>query len=381
MLVELVDFDTATWSPSVSGAGVDAASTEGLLLARKAAVDLAVDVGDTVLLRHPVRGPDGGFAFAESEFPVAGIHGNPIRNFVYGDLSQAERFGLVGATNVVHAYPAEAAERGDLQYDIFELDGVTSSQAVARVSEVFDEALEQFVGFLVVAAVAVLILALLIAFNATRITVEERQREHATMRAYGLPVRSVMGVVIKESVVVGIAATAIGVAAGVVFLGWMLQSLAARTLPDLGIDLYLAPSTIVIALIVRCRRRLAGPALPDPPAAQDEHSRHAAGDGVGGAAGRRFAGRLLGSQRCREAFAPISRGGSPSWSCPTCRSPSVIARIVLVVLVLAFAVSSMTFSIFLPWDLPPDRWRSWCCPGCRLRRRPRHAPGAEGDRS
>jgi len=249
-LVELVDFGTSTWTPSVSGAGGEPVPTEGLLLARKAADDLGVDVGDTVTLRHPVRGPDGGFSFADSEFAVAGIHGNPIRNFVYGDLGQAERFGLAGLTNVVHAYPTEDAARGDLQYEIFELDGVTSSQAVARVSEVFDEALEQFVGFLVIAAVAVLILALLIAFNATRITVEERQREHATMRAYGLPVRSVIGVVIKESVLVGVAATAIGLAAGVVFLGWMLQSLAARTLPDLGIGLSLAPSTIVIALLV-----------------------------------------------------------------------------------------------------------------------------------
>ena len=70
------------------------------------------------------------------------------------------------------------------------------------------------------------------------------------MRAYGLPVRSVIGVVIKESVLVGVVATAIGVGAGVVFLGWMLQSLAARTLPDLGIDLFLAPTTIAAALIV-----------------------------------------------------------------------------------------------------------------------------------
>ena len=250
LLIELVDLNAATWTPSVTGASADLPVEDGLLLARKAADDLGVDVGDDVTLRHPVRDDQGGFSFSESQFPVSGIHGNPIRNFVFGDLAQADRFGLEGLSNVVYAYPTDAAERADLQYDIFELDGVTSSQAVARVSEVFDEALEQFVGFLVVAAVAVLILALLIAFNATRITVEERQREHATMRAYGLPVRSVIGVVIKESVLVGVAATAIGVAAGVVFLGWMLQSLAARTLPDLGIDLSLSPTTIAAALIV-----------------------------------------------------------------------------------------------------------------------------------
>ena len=159
VLVELVDLDAATWTPSISGAAADVPVSDGLLLARKAADDLGVEVGDAITLRHPVRDEQGGFRFAESEFTVTGIHGNPIRNFMFGDLALAERFGLTGLTNVVQAYPTDAADRGDLQYDIFELDGVTSSQAVARVSEVFDEALEQFVGFLVIAAVAVLILA------------------------------------------------------------------------------------------------------------------------------------------------------------------------------------------------------------------------------
>ncbi len=127
--------------------------------------------------------------------------------------------------------------------------GVTSSQPVARISEAIDEALDQFLGFLFVTAGAVLILALLIAFNATRITVEERRREHATMRVFGLPIRTVLGVVIKESVIVGIAATIIGLVGGVVFLQWMLNSLATTTLPDVGIDAYLSPTTILIAAI------------------------------------------------------------------------------------------------------------------------------------
>ena len=45
---------------------------------------------------------------------------------------------------------------------------------------------------------AVVALALLIAFNATRITVEERRREHATMQAFGLPVRTVLGIVVNR---------------------------------------------------------------------------------------------------------------------------------------------------------------------------------------
>jgi putative ABC transport system permease protein len=118
---------------------------------------------------------------------------------------------------------------------------------VARIGEAFDDALAQFTGFLLVVAVAVLVLALLIAFNAARIAVEERQRDHATMRAFGLPVRSILGIITKESVVIGALATLIGIAIGTVMLDWMLGSLAARTLPDFGIARYISPSTLAWA--------------------------------------------------------------------------------------------------------------------------------------
>jgi putative ABC transport system permease protein len=250
LLIELVDLDAAQWTPTVeSGASTTVGGDPGILLARKAADDLGVEEGDPVTLRHPIR-TDAGFAMTETTFELAGIHANPIRTFAFLDLSAAGRFGLDGLVNVVQAYPADDATRSEVQRAVFGLPGVTSSQPVARISEAIDEALDQFLSFLFVTAGAVLVLALLIASNATRITVEERRREHATMRAFGLPVRAVLGVVVKESVVVGVLATAIGLVAGVAFLDWMLTSLATTTLPDVGIDTYLSPTTILIAAIV-----------------------------------------------------------------------------------------------------------------------------------
>ncbi|MEZ5383792.1 MAG: FtsX-like permease family protein [Microthrixaceae bacterium] len=254
MLVEFVDFADARWAPTVetpaSVGGNPGSTGEGIVLSRKAADDLGVAPGGTLRLSHPARDGPASFAQVESDLTVSGIHANPIRPFAYLDLAQADRFGLGGLANVVHAYPAQGATSADVQRSVFALPGVASSQAVVRISESFDEALAQFVGFLAIAGVAVLLLALLIAFNAARITVDERRREHATMRAFGLPVRTVLVVLIKESVLVGLAATAVGVAAGTVFLDWMLASLASTTLPDLGIDRYVSPSTVVVAASV-----------------------------------------------------------------------------------------------------------------------------------
>jgi putative ABC transport system permease protein len=232
-----------------------------ILLARKAADDLGAQVGDTITLRHPIRTEAGEFAIADTRLVVAAIHANPIRTFAFLDISDAAQFGLQGLANVVQAYPADDATRSDVQRAVFGLPGVASSQPVARIGEAIDEALDQFLSFLFVTAGAVLILALLIAFNATRITVEERRREHATMRAFGLPVRSVLAVVIKESAIVGIIATIIGLVGGVVFLQWMLTSLATTTLPDVGIDVYLSPTTILIAAFVGIASVAATPLL------------------------------------------------------------------------------------------------------------------------
>ena len=251
LLVEFVDLDEAAWTPTIEeGSATTDASRAGILLARKAADDLAVDLGGTIILRHPIRTDVGGFALAETELVVRGIHANPIRTFAFMDLDDASQFGLEGAVNVVQAYPTEDASRSDVQRAVFGLAGVTSSQPIARISEAIDEALDTFLSFLFVTAAAVVTLALLIAFNATRITVEERQREHATMRAFGLPVRTVIGVVVKESVIIGIVATGIGIGGGVIFLRWMLASLASTTLPDVGIDTYISPATIGAAAIV-----------------------------------------------------------------------------------------------------------------------------------
>ncbi len=245
LLVEALDFDGAVWTPT-RNQRVET-TNPGIVLADKAATDLGVVPGDTVTLRHPERLPDGTFTITDSDLTVTAIHGNPMRSFAFVDLSDTAVFGLSGTTNLVQAYPPEGGSPARLQRSIFDLPGVTSSQAVARISQAIDEALDQFVGFLYVTAGAVLGLAVLIAFNATRITIEERQREHATMRAFGIPLRTVIGVVIKESVLVGAIATVLGLAAGTLFLRWMLSSLAQTTLPDVGIGAYVSTATVAIA--------------------------------------------------------------------------------------------------------------------------------------
>ncbi len=252
LVLEVVDFEGDGWVPSIGGTA-DVEPSAGIVIADKAAADLGVAAGDIITVRHPAKTGAGalGFEFVESDFVVSGIHPNPIRSFAFVDDDQANLFGLDGMTNFLHVYPsADGVTRVEMQRALFSADHVASTQAVARISEAFDEAMETFVGFLVITSGAVLVLALLIAFNASRITVEERRREHATMRAFGLPVRSVMIVMMKESVIIGLLATVIGIGVGTWVLDWMLQSLATRTLPDFGIARHLSSTTLVAAMLI-----------------------------------------------------------------------------------------------------------------------------------
>ncbi len=252
LLVEVTDFEGAVWAPTiVEGGSIDPAA--GIVIAEKAAADLGVTVGDDITVRHPAQTDTGllGFELVETEFVVSGIHPNPIRPFAFVDIAGAHQFGLDGMTNFLHVYPSgPEVDRTDVQRALFTADHVASTQAVARLSEIFDEAMELLVGFLVIMSAIVLVLALLIAFNTARITVDERRRDHATMRAFGLPVRSVMAAIVKESVVVGLLATATAIVVGTLALDWMLQSLATRTLPDFGIARYVSPSTLGLAAVV-----------------------------------------------------------------------------------------------------------------------------------
>jgi ABC-type antimicrobial peptide transport system permease subunit len=70
------------------------------------------------------------------------------------------------------------------------------------------------------------------------------------MLAFGVPLRAVVAQVMAEAAIVGLAATGVGVVAGYVLLGWILDALAQRTLPDIGVIMQVGGSTVWIAAAV-----------------------------------------------------------------------------------------------------------------------------------
>jgi len=248
VLLAVTDFDSELWRPTATS-GELAPDRPGIVLAQKAADDLGVGVGDTVVLRHPRRQGLVDYQLVDSELPVLAIHPNPYRFLAYLDSSQAELFDLEGITNTVRVSPAPGVTTEEVQRGLFPEPGVVSVEPVTAAGDAIREQIEEFVSIFAVIEGAVLLLALLIAFNSTAINMDERARENATMFAYGLPAGRVLVVSVVESLIIGVLGTIVGVVAGRLLLEWLLRVLLPSTFPDIGMVIALSASTLLTAVL------------------------------------------------------------------------------------------------------------------------------------
>ena len=254
--VQYVDLDGGAWRPTVLE-GTLSGGGPGIVLARKAAEDLGVGAGDSVTLTLPVRtGPDS-FTLGESAVPVLAVHPHPLRFNAYMDIRHAGQAGLEGFANVVTGAPAPGETLNGVKRALFGSPGVATVQGIAETSQAAQEVFEQFTSIFIVMQIFVLGLALLIAFNTANINSDERQRDHATMFAYGIPVRRVIGILAMEGLVLGVLASILGIVLGYALLLWMLLVLVPASYPDMGIILtinipamagFLGASIAVVAL-------------------------------------------------------------------------------------------------------------------------------------
>lgn len=173
------------------------------------------------------------------------------------DLATAQRV-LVGAAGTVDAVLVDAEP------------GVSQEQITARIAEVLPPGVEAITGaelteeqqdvmgdlmgflttFLLVFAAIGLVVACFTIFNTFQITVTQRLREMALLRAVGATRAQVLGSQLLEALVVGVASSVVGLVAGV-----GVASGLKALMGSLGIDLpssgtVLLPRTVVVAVVV-----------------------------------------------------------------------------------------------------------------------------------
>jgi putative ABC transport system permease protein len=188
----------------------------------------------------------------------------------YGDVAS------IGGASVVTATLPQMQEWFDREGEVMSVvaaadDGVSPDALVARIEKVTTPDLEVKTGtararqqaddinksiggfmtpMLLALAGAALLVGAFIIFNTFSITVAQRTREFALLRALGSTRRQIVGAVAGEALALGVAASALGLLAGLGFaklLGALFDA-AGWGIPRSGMEL--APRTIAVALVV-----------------------------------------------------------------------------------------------------------------------------------
>jgi putative ABC transport system permease protein len=248
--INLLDFGSVIWRPTVVEGVAPAAGQRGIVIAEEAARDLGLGVGDEVRVSHPVRAANGSFTVAETAVVVTGLHPNPFRSFAYMDRSQAAAMGMSGLANQVSVDPIPGASQETIARELFGVPGIASVERATATTDFVRDRLDDFVGVLRLTVGFALALALLIAFNSTSISADERARENATMLAFGIPVRGAVGLAIGESVITGLLGTALGLGGGLLVIGWVVRQTLPETLPDLGLVVSISGGSMLAAALV-----------------------------------------------------------------------------------------------------------------------------------
>ncbi|HEU4356267.1 MAG TPA: FtsX-like permease family protein, partial [Actinomycetota bacterium] len=245
-MVEVLDLRSPIWHPSLVE-HAPAGALPSIVIAEQAAEDLGVTVGDTVVLRHPrPTGPDS-YQVGSTRLRVVGVHPGPLRPFAYVEIDDVGALGLAGVVNGLQVLPRSDASVGEVQRELFEVPGIASVQSVDTTVVVLRDLIDRFAGIFHAVELFVALLALLVAFNAASINVDERAREHATMFAFGLRPRTLLRVTGIEGLLVGCASAAVGVGIGILALRGLLQVAMADS-PEVGLVRALAPGTILMAV-------------------------------------------------------------------------------------------------------------------------------------
>ena len=245
VMVQLMDLDNDLWAPTILR-GDERAEGPGVVIAEKAARDLGVDVGDTVTLEHPYRESLFAYRLQESQVRVVGIHADVLRLYLYMDIEDAAVMNLDGLANSLQISPAAGIEEEEIRKQLSQMQGVASVQSVSALVDTYAELIELFVGVFGIGQYVAILLAFLIAFNTTSINVDERRRELATMFAFGTRVRTTIRMAVIENLATGVLSTIVGLGLGWVVLSQLLGRQVEQTVPEIGLLIQVAPSTLVL---------------------------------------------------------------------------------------------------------------------------------------
>ncbi len=131
-----------------------------------------------------------------------------------------------------------------------ETEVLTGAEIAEENQSQVEEGLQFFSIFLTVVAFIALFVSCFVIYNVFSITVAQRQRENALMRAVGASRRQVTVSLLVESVVVGLVGSILGLGLGMLLAMGLQQAFSALGLDLPSSGLVLLPRTVIITIVV-----------------------------------------------------------------------------------------------------------------------------------
>lgn len=239
--------DTSMQSFDVVAGDAEDLSGEGVLLGDSTREELGIEVGDEVTLRIDLPGGE-----QRVRMGVAGFVSQPLGTFAYVDRSElAAALGvnepaITGAQLTV----ADGASLDQVRRQVTELESVVAFRATDALQQVLDDAIGLFYAFVAAMLGAGAILAATVIFTIQSVSIAERSTEVATLRASGVRLADIAGMITVENLVVTLLGVVPGLVLGVIGGRLMFQTYSND---QFALEFVVRPMTLVwsaLALVV-----------------------------------------------------------------------------------------------------------------------------------
>lgn len=251
LTIHFFDLHNEIWTPElIEGGKSTDSSNPGIILSKKTARDLNVEVGDRLVLEHLFREAPYQYSTINSTVEVIGIYGSQVRFWAFMDLSNSNLLNCTRIVNSLILDPKTGVTIESIQEDLFSIPGYSGVQTIIKLVETYEELIELFTSVLTVIQYAVMALAFLMTFNTATINFNERLREFATMGAFGTPIRTSTWMLMVESIIIGIFGTLIGFYPLGFIVMEIFQVQIRISMPEISLDGFLFPESISIILFI-----------------------------------------------------------------------------------------------------------------------------------